>query len=86
MSERGGWRAGAGKARFTLANGESLDRRFPVRDGGGGGDKMVSALGAVGEAFWSWNAGNEVVGEMVFDTVDSWARQGRRNAGGRMKD
>lgn len=47
---------------------------------------MAAALGAAGEGFWGRNAVGGGVGEVVLVTVESWARQGRRNTGGRIKD
>lgn len=73
----GGWRVGAGAATFGLV-GESRDRCFVVLCFAG-----ADEMGAAGEG---WNAGKEGVGEVMLDTVESWARQGRRNAGERMKD
>lgn len=54
------------------------------REGGDG--VVVAALGAVDDGFSGRKALGGGLGEVVLATVDSWARQGRRNVGGRTKD
>ena len=82
----GGCSTGAGAAGGNSDDGWRPARCWAVLDDVGGGDGMVAALGAVGEAFCGRYAVGGGVGEVVLVTVDSWARQGRRYVGGSRKD